>query len=88
MNNDLEKYNHISELYELKHINDGLLNQPFDYKNNILKNTLSNYIYKNDFNNEFLKKLQELLSFFINSNTLIRNWFNPTVSKYWDKHNN
>jgi len=85
---DLEKSVHISELYDLNHRHDNNLNKGYNYKDNVLKDSLSNRLFDNDITNGFLLKLQELIVLTIDSNVITRNWFNYTVSKYYDKHNN
>lgn len=85
---DLEKNVHIPELYDLNHRHDNNLNRGYNYKDNILKNSLSRPLFNNDITNTFLLKLQELIVLTIDSNVITRNWFNHTVSKYYDKHNN
>lgn len=81
-----EKNVHIPELYDLKHRNDNDLNIGYNYKDNILKDTLSKQLFNNDITNGFLLKLQDLIAFTIDTNVVIRNWFNHTVHKYYDRH--
>ena len=85
---DLEKNAHIPELYDLNHRHDNNLNQGYNYKDNLLKNSLSRQLFDNDITNGFLLKLQDLIVLTVDSNVILRNWFNHTVSKYYDKHNN
>ena len=85
---DFEKNVHIYELYDLNHRHDNNLNQGFDYKDEVLKKSLSRRIFDNDIANNFLLQLQSMISLTIDSNVILRNWFNPTVSRYYDKHNN
>ena len=85
---DLEKGVHIPELYDLNHRNDNNLNRGYNYKDNILKNSLSRPLFNNDITNGFLLQLQSLIVLTIDSNVITRNWFNWNVSKYYDKHNN
>lgn len=85
---DLEKNVHIPELYDLNHRHDNNLNQGYNYKDNVLKNSLSKTLFQNDITNNFLLLLQSLIALNIDSNVITRNWFNHTVSKYYDKHNN
>lgn len=85
---ELEKSLHIPELYVLKHRKDNEIHQGYDYRNNILKKTLSRSLFKNDKTNGFLLYLEEMVVHMIDSNVLLRNWFNPTVSKYYTRHNN
>lgn len=85
---DFEKNVHIPELYDLNHRHDNNLNQGFDYKDEVLKKSLSRRIFDNDIANNFFLQLQSMISLTIDSNVILRNWFNHTVSKYYDKHNN
>ena len=85
---DLEKNVHIPELYDLNHRHDNNLNQGYNYKDNLLKDSLSRPLFNNDITNGFLLQLQELIVLTVDSNVITRNWFNHTVSKYYDKHNN
>lgn len=85
---DLEKSVHISELYDLNHRHDNNLNAGYNYKDNLLKNSLSKTLFQNDISNGFLLKLQEIIVLTVDSNVILRNWFNFAVSKYYDKHNN
>ena len=85
---DLEKGVHIPELYDLNHRHDNNLNAGYNYKDNILKDSLSKQLFQNDITNGFLLQLQSLIVLSIDSNVITRNWFNHTVSKYYDKHNN
>jgi hypothetical protein len=85
---DLEKGVHIPELYDLNHRHDNNLNAGYNYKDNILKDSMSKQLFQNDITNGFLLQLQSLIVLSIDSNVITRNWFNHTVSKYYDKHNN
>ena len=84
----IEKKAHITELYDLKHKNDSIENDGYDYENNLLKKTLSNTMFGNKKMNYFLPLLQQNLVWMIDSVLPIRNWWNFTVDKYYDKHNN
>lgn len=83
----IEKDLHIKELYELKHINDKI-ETGFDYEENLIKNSFSNVMFQNQKTFDFLNKIKPLLLYTIESNLIARNWFNYTVSKYYNKHNN
>jgi len=86
--NSLEKDTQINELYDLHHFNDNFSNIPNNFRDNILKNSLSKQLFKNDINNEFLLYLQKIIVTLLDSSIIIRNWFNFNVSKYYDKHIN
>jgi len=83
----IEKDLHIKELHELKHINDKI-ETGFDYEENLIKNSFSNVMFQNQKTFDFLNKIKPLLLYTIESNLIARNWFNYTVSKYYNKHNN
>lgn len=83
----IEKDLHIKELYELKHINDKI-ETGFDYEENLIKNSFSNVMFQNQKTFDFLNKIKPLLLYTLESNLIARNWFNYTVSKYYNKHNN
>jgi len=85
---DLEKGVHIPELYDLCHRNDYELYNGYNYKDNLFKITLSKHLFKNDNTNDFLNYLQKMVVCMIESNMILRNFFNHNVSKYYDKHNN
>jgi hypothetical protein len=85
---NLEKYSYISELYDIEHRNDSNIHIGYDYQNNILKNTLSKQLFKNNNTNTFILKLQDMVALMFQSKVILRNWFNYTVNKYYDKHNN
>ncbi|MFW6243102.1 MAG: hypothetical protein ACOC2W_02990 [bacterium] len=82
----LEKNVHISELYDLNHRNDNDLNIGYNYKDNVLKDSLSKQLFNNDITNGFILHLQKMVALTIDSNVILRNWFNHTVSKFYDRH--
>lgn len=84
----LEKNVHIPELYDLHHRHDNNLHIGYNYKDNLLKDSLSKPLFSNDKTNGFLLHLQKIIVLTIDSNVILRNWFNHTVSKYYDRHNN
>lgn len=83
----IEKDMQVKELYELKHMNDNI-ESGFDYEEGLLRTTFSNVMFQNDMTNTFLNKIKSLFIYMIESNLVARNWFNYTVSKYYNKHNN
>lgn len=85
---DFEKSLHIPELYDLNHFKDNIKNVGYNYQDNVLKRSLSKQLFKNDKTNGFLLNLQQMVVCTIQSNLILRNWFNHTVSKYYDKHPN
>jgi hypothetical protein len=83
----IEKDMHVKELYELKHMNDEI-ETGFDYEDGLLRTTFSNVMFQNETTNTFLNKIKSLIIYSIEANLVARNWFNYTVSKYYNKHNN
>ena len=83
----IEKDIQIKELYDLKHMNDNI-ESGFDYEEGLLRTTFSNVMFKNTMTNNFLIKIKDLLIYSIESNLIARNWYNFTVHKYYNKHNN
>lgn len=76
----------IKEIYDLKHRHDD--NDQFvDYEKQILDNSLSPYIYKNDLMNSWLKKMQPLLSLLFDQMNIVKNWRNYIVDKDYYQHN-
>ena len=59
-----------------------------DYEENLIKNSFSNVMFQNQMTFDFLNKIKSLLLYTIESNLVARNWFNYTVHKYYNKHNN
>lgn len=75
----------IPELLFMKHRHDD--DSSFiKYDDNILQKTTSSYLYKNDMMNEYLNKLQPLISILIDQMNTIKNFKNFMVDKYWYKH--
>ena len=84
----LENDVHINELYILAHRHDNELHNAVEYKTNLLEKSLSKSLYKNNKTKGFLDLLQPMVTHMITSNVIIRNWFNWTTSKYYDRHSN
>ena len=83
----IEKDMQIKELYDLKHINDKI-ETGFDYEDGLMEKSLYNLMFQNETTSTFLDKLKKLLVYTIESNLIVRNFFNYTVHKYYNKHNN
>jgi len=83
----IEKDTQIKELYELKHMNDKI-ESGYDYEENLIIKSFSNVMFKNQMTFDFLNQIKPLLLYTIEANLIARNWFNYTVSKYYNKHNN
>lgn len=84
----LDRESQIKELYDLKHINDNELHTGFDYEENLMSRSLSNVMFQNPVTYQFINKTKGLLLNMIESNLIVRNFFNYTVSKYYNRHNN
>jgi len=83
----IEKDMQIKELYDIKHMNDDI-NKGYDYEDGLIKNSFSPVMFQNETTYAFLNKIKSLLIYTIEANLVARNWFNYTVSKYYNKHNN
>lgn len=84
----IEESKHIKELYYIKHRNDNLKNVGFDYENKLFQRTLSRMMFDNPILNNFLSLLQKQVVLMIESTLVVRNFYNYTVGKYYNKHNN
>jgi len=83
----IEEKTQIKELYELKHRNDDI-ESGYDYENNLFSNLFSNMMFGNNKTSKFLSLLQNNAVWMIESILPIRNFWNYTVGKYYNKHNN
>ncbi|NPV12858.1 MAG: hypothetical protein HPY57_13890 [Ignavibacteria bacterium] len=84
----IERNKHINQLWYIKHRNDQLKHTGFDYENNLLKKLLSSQMFGNPNTAQFLSYLQGLLVWQIEATLVVRNFWNYTVDKYYNKHNN
>ena len=82
----LERDIQIGEIYDIKHRFDSKNNRHYDYENTLLKKTTPSYLWKNDNNNMFLSKIQKITVLMVEQVNLARNYFNPTVHKYYDDY--
>lgn len=75
----------IKEIYDLKHRHD---NYPkgYDYFSNILKKSLSPFMYENGNMGNFLLKLEPMIANLFDNVNIIRNWKNWYVDKYKNDH--
>lgn len=81
----LIKKKEIEELYDLKHHNDSYP-KGFNYFDNILKKTLSPYLFQNDNVNGFLLRLEPMIALLFDKVNVMRNWKNWYVDKYKNDH--
>jgi hypothetical protein len=84
----IERESQIKELYDLKHRKDEELHTHFDYENELVNKMMPSYARRNDTVNTFLDKFQKILVWSIESQLVLRNFYNYTVSKYYNKHSN
>ena len=65
-----------------------LKNLGYDYGNNLMKNTLSSYMFRNDRLREFIEGyLSPIMVFFINKVKYLRIYYNFAVPKDYEKIN-
>jgi len=84
----IDRKSHIPDLYDLKHKNDSVADNGFDYENKLFSKLFSNVLYGNNKTKDFLDMLQYNAVWMIESVLPIRNFWNYTVDKYYNKHNN
>jgi len=84
----IEKNTQIRELYDLKHFHDSNLHIGSNYEKKLFSNLFSNMMFDNNMLNKFLNLLQNNAVWMIDSVLPIRNFWNFSVSKYYNKHNN
>ena len=82
----LEQNSQIPELYYLKTRWDNNLYRHFPWENSILANTTSVRMWMNPNVQQFLTLLQQNVSLMVESNNIVRNFFNVCVSKYYNNH--
>ena len=75
----------IPEIFFMKHRHDSdkTYNQ---YENNMLDRMLSPNIYNSDMMNGYLKRLQLLTAKLFDIFTIVKNWQNYSVDKYYNQH--
>lgn len=84
----IERESQIKEIYDLKHRKDDDPNIHFDYENELINKTMPEYIRRNDTVNDFTNLFKNLLVWGIESQLILRNFYNYTVDKYYNKHSN
>jgi hypothetical protein len=82
----LEKDIQISELYDLKSRFNSYTNRHYPWEENLLQKTTSPYMWKNSTMNEFLNKIQKMVILMVEQVNYSRNYFNPTVHKYYNDY--
>lgn len=87
MKNIIEENSQIPEMYLTRHKHDSVSEDfAFDYSSNLLKNTLSPVLYKNEDTEATLNKLNDMVVVMLDEILPIRNMFFFTHSKYYNKH--
>lgn len=75
----------LPELHFIKHRHDD--NDQFvDYEKQILDSSLSPYMYNNNLMNDFLKKMQPLVSLLFDKMNIMKNFKNYNLDKYDYRH--
>jgi len=82
----IERMSEINELYDLKHRKDKELHTHYDYETHLIKRMFSKYIYGNDKMFDMLDQLKGQWIWMIESVLPVKNFYNYTVGKYWNKH--
>lgn len=76
----------ITELYNLKHMNDDKIHQP-NY-NNFLRNFLSPVLYNNSNMRSYLDLLEKMVLLMIDEMNYVRNFYHTSVDKHYNEYNN
>ena len=84
----IERESQIKELYDLKHRKDNELYVHFDYETELINKMMPEYGRRNDMVNQFTNYMKKVFVWGIETQLIIRNFYNYTVSKYYDRHNN
>jgi len=84
----IQEEKHIKELWYIKHRNDKLKHTGFNYEENLFRRTMSGVMFDNPTLNEFLKRLQKQAVLMLESTLVIRNFWNYTVPRFYNKHPN
>lgn len=84
----IERESQIKELYDLKHRNDDEIHTHFDYETYFIRKSFSKYIYRNDKMFNFLEYMKGLFIWMIESTLPIKNMYNYSVHKYYNRHSN
>lgn len=82
----LEKKSHIPELYDLKNRNNNEIHKHYDYDSDLLEKMFPPMILKNPTNYEFLSKMKELWLYMYESALYVKNFYNYTVPRNYDRH--
>jgi hypothetical protein len=83
----IEEELYIKELWDLRHLNDKNQEEGFDYETKFIERSTSEVLRRNNNLREFLNRLQKQMVWMVQSTLVVRNFWNYTVHKYYDKHN-
>lgn len=84
----IEKEKHIKELWYINHRNDELKYTGFNYEEKLFKRIFSNLMFDNPTLNEFMLQLQKMSVLMLESTLVVRNFWNYTVPRFYNKHPN
>lgn len=84
----IERESQIKELFDLKHRKDEDPNIHFDYENRLMEKLMPEYGRRNDNVFNFTNQIQKLMVWGIETQLVLRNYYNPSVSKYYSNHPN
>lgn len=82
----LEQKSQIPEYYYLKTRWNDNPNRHYPWEENILKKTLTPHIYNNPNMRDYLEQIEDMTSLTVETNNIIRNFFNVSVDKYYNDH--
>ena len=83
---DLDQASQIPELYYLKNRWNNNPNRHYPWEENMLKRTITPHLYNNPNMKDYLFRLERMVSLFVETNNVIRNYFNISTSKYYNDH--
>ena len=84
----IEKNLYTKENWDLRHINDVTPDAGFDYENEMTRKMFSDVMFRNPNLSNFITRLQGQMVWMLEATLVVRNFFNHTVNKYWNGHNN
>ena len=82
----LEQKSQIPEYYYLQTRWNDNPNRHYPWEDHILKKTLSPHIYNNPNMADYLLLLEKSTALTVETNNIIRNYFNISVDKYYNDH--
>lgn len=83
----IEKERFIQEMHDLNHFHDDDPNTGFNYQDELFNCSMSPYMFGNETFDEFLELYKKCSVWMIESVTSLRNYFDLSVDKYYDRHN-